>query len=74
MALHRPKVHYWNLVEAIYNWQAMDLYETAAVCVGEMGEAEKIRKFRPAPKISIVHATRGRPQARLAEGDGNGFP
>lgn len=62
MALHRPKVHYWNLVEAIYNWQAMDLYETAAVCVGEMGEAEKIRKFRPAPKISIIHATRGRPQ------------
>ena len=62
MTLHRPKAHYWNLVEAIYNWQAMDLYETASVCVGEAGEAEKIKKMRPAPKISIIHATRGRPQ------------
>ena len=62
MALARPKLHYWNLVESIYNWQAMDIYETAAVCVGELGEAEKIRKFRPTPKISIIHATRGRPQ------------
>ena len=62
MTLARPKLHYWNLVEAIYNWQAMDIFETASVCVGELGEAEKIRKFRPAPKISIIHATRGRPQ------------
>jgi len=62
MTLHRPKTHYWNLVEAIYNWQAMDLYETASVCVGEAGEAEKIKKMRPAPKISIIHATKGRPQ------------
>jgi glycosyltransferase involved in cell wall biosynthesis len=62
MTLHRPKVHYWNLVEAIYNWQAMNLYETASVCVGEIGEAEKIKKMRPAPKISIIHATKGRPQ------------
>jgi len=62
MTLHRPKTHYWNLVEAIYNWQAMDLYETASVCVGEFGEAEKMKKMRPTPKISIVHATRGRPQ------------
>ncbi|NBV72540.1 MAG: hypothetical protein EBR60_10980, partial [Burkholderiaceae bacterium] len=62
MTLHRPKAHYWNLVEAIYNWQAMDLYETASVCVGEAGEVEKIKKMRPAPKISIIHATKGRPQ------------
>jgi glycosyltransferase involved in cell wall biosynthesis len=62
MTLHRPKTHYWNLVEAIYNWQAMDLYETASVCVGETAEAEKIKKMRPAPKISIIHATKGRPQ------------
>lgn len=62
MALARPKLHYWNLVEAIYGWQAMDIYETAAVCVGELGEAEKIRKCRPAPKISVIHATRGRQQ------------
>jgi len=62
MALARPKLHYWNLVEAVYNWQAMDIYETAAVCVGELGEAEKIRKCRPAPKISVIHATRGRQQ------------
>jgi len=62
MTLQRPKVHYWNLVEAIYNWQAMDLYETASVCIGEIGEAEKMKKMRPDPKISIVHATKGRPQ------------
>jgi len=62
LTLHRPRVHYWNLVEAIYNWQAMDLYETASVCMGEASEADKIKKMRPAPKISIIHATKGRPQ------------
>jgi len=62
MTLARPKLHYWNLVEAVYNWQAMDIFETASVCVGELEEAEKIRKARPAPKISVIHATRGRPQ------------
>ena len=62
MTLARPKVHYWNLVESIYNWQAMDIFETASICVGELGEAEKIRKARPAPKISVIHATRGRHQ------------
>ena len=62
MALARPKNHYWNLNEAIYSWQAMDFYETASVCVHEEKEAEKIKKSRPTPKISIIHATRGRPQ------------
>jgi glycosyltransferase involved in cell wall biosynthesis len=62
MTLPRPKTHYWNLNEAIYQWQSMDLYETASVSVGEIGEAEKMKKVRPAPKISIIHATRGRPQ------------
>ena len=62
MTLPRPSQHYWNLVEAIYQWQAMDIYETACVCVGKKEEAEKIRKARPAPKISIIHATKGRPQ------------
>ena len=62
MSLPRPSSHYWNLVESIYQWQAMDLYETACVCVGKKEEAEKIRKAKPAPKISIIHATKGRPQ------------
>lgn len=62
MSLPRPSAHYWNLVESIYSWQAMDLYETACVCVGKKEEAEKIRKARPAPRISIIHATKGRPQ------------
>jgi hypothetical protein len=62
MSLPRPSQHYWNLVESIYSWQCLDLYETASVCVNKHDEAEKIRKSRPAPKISIIHATRGRPQ------------
>jgi len=62
MTLHRPKAHYWNQVEAIYNWQALDLFETASVCVGESVEVEKIKKMKPAPKISVIHATKGRPQ------------
>ena len=61
MTLPRPKTTYWNLNEAIYQWQALDLYETASVCVGELGEAEKMKKARPKPKISVIHATRGRP-------------
>ena len=62
MSLPRPTAHYWNLVEAIYQWQSLDIYETASVCVGKKEEAEKIKKTRPAPKISIIHATKGRPQ------------
>jgi glycosyltransferase involved in cell wall biosynthesis len=62
MSLPRPTQHYWNLVESIYQWQSMDLYETASVCMNRHDEAEKIRKARPAPKISIIHATRGRVQ------------
>jgi hypothetical protein len=62
MSLPRPSSHYWNQVEAIYNWQAMDMYETASVCVGKKDEAEKMKKMKPAPRITMVHATRGRPQ------------
>lgn len=62
MSLPRPSSHYWNQVEAIYNWQAMDLYETASICVGKMDEANKMKKMKPAPRITIVHATKGRPQ------------
>jgi hypothetical protein len=62
MSLPRPTQHYWNLVEAIYQWQSLDIYETASVCVGKHDEAQKIKKARPTPKISIIHATRGRPQ------------
>jgi hypothetical protein len=62
MSLPRPTAHYWNLVEAIYQWQSLDIYETASVCVGKKDEAEKMKKARPAPKISIIHATKGRPQ------------
>jgi len=62
MTLHRPKAHYWNQVEAIYNWQALDLFQTASVCVGETIEVEKVKKMKPAPKISVIHATRGRQQ------------
>ena len=62
MSLPRPSQHYWNLVEAIYQWQSLDIYETASVCVGKIEEAQKIKNSRPAPRISVIHATRGRPQ------------
>ena len=61
LTLPRPKTTYWNLNEAIYQWQSLDLYETASVCVGEIAEAEKMKKAKPAPRISVIHATRGRP-------------
>jgi len=62
MSLPRPSSHYWNQVEAIYGWQSMDLYETASACVGKSDEVAKMKKLKPAPRITMVHATRGRPQ------------
>jgi len=62
MSLPRPSTHYWNQVESIYNWQTIDMYETACVCVGKKDEADKMKKLKPSPRISIIHATRGRPQ------------
>lgn len=62
MTLQRPKTHYWNQVEDVYDWKALDLYQIACVCVGNTEESEKMLKMWPTPKITLVHATRGRPQ------------
>jgi hypothetical protein len=74
MALHRPKVHYWNLVEAIYNWQAMDLYETAAVCVRGDGGGREDSQVQTRPQNLNRSRHKRKATSRLAEGVGNGFP
>jgi glycosyltransferase involved in cell wall biosynthesis len=62
LGLDRPKAHYWNLVESIYNWQAFDLYLTACVCADKLDEHAKAKSLLPKPKISVLHATKGRNQ------------
>jgi glycosyltransferase involved in cell wall biosynthesis len=62
MVHKKPAVHYWTQVNAIYDWQALDLYRTACYCVGQKEEGDNIYKKWPVPKISIIHATKGRSQ------------
>ena len=62
MSLHRPIAHYWNLVESIYRWQALDLYESCLACTGRMEELKNVKNLRPKPRISVIHATKGRAQ------------
>jgi glycosyltransferase involved in cell wall biosynthesis len=62
MAMPRPHLHYWNQVHAIYDWQALDGYRMASICYSQKEEVAKLMNMYPKPKISIVHATRGRPQ------------
>jgi len=62
MVHKKPATHYWTQVNAVYDWQAMDLYRTACYCVGQKQEGDEIYKKWPQPKISVIHATKGRPQ------------
>jgi len=62
MAMPKPQLHYWNQVHAIYEWQALDAYRVASICHGQKEEVQKLNNFYPKPKISVVHATRGRSQ------------
>ena len=66
MAMPRPTAHYWNQVKAIYEWQLLDGYRIASICHNQKEEAEKVKNLYPKPRISIVHATRGRPQQAFA--------
>ena len=66
MATIRPNKHEWNDREAAYGWLGNDLYAQALRAAGYPQEAELVRQecFRQAGgvKISLIHATRGRPQ------------
>lgn len=64
ISLPRPSTHYWNLQEPVYRWQTLDIYRTASMCVGNTAEIENANRAWANPKITMVHATRGR--AKLA--------
>ena len=63
-----PGISIWNCQRSIYDFECIDLYIAAARMTGDMAEVEKItaswRKQSPV-KISILHATRGRPQEAI---------
>ena len=61
MAMPKPALHYWNQVKSIYDWQLLDGYRIASICYGQKEEAAKLQNYYPKPRISIIHATRGRP-------------
>jgi glycosyltransferase involved in cell wall biosynthesis len=60
-----PGVTVWNAQRTVYDFECIDLYITACRAVGDNDEAARVwaswRKIRPV-KISVCHATRGRPQ------------
>jgi len=68
MVLPDPGVTQWNAQRAIYDFECIDLYIAAARAVGDNAEADKIeaqwRKLKPV-RISVCHATRGRPQEAI---------
>ena len=63
ISLPRPSTHYWNLQEPVYRWQTLDIYRTASMCIGNTAEIANANKaWANPPKISVIHATRGRAQ------------
>lgn len=72
MNLPKPRIQYWSLNHAWYDWKGLDLYCRAARFFGvEEDEISKIwiptKDFHPSfiapcPTISVIHATLGRPQ------------
>lgn len=63
-----PGVKIWNAQRTIYDFECIDLYLAACRAVGDMAEAEKIETMWRAQKpvkISVCHATRGRPQEAI---------
>lgn len=63
-----PGITQWNAQRQIYDFECIDLYIAAARAAGDTAEADKIeaqwRKQKPV-KISVCHATRGRPQEAI---------
>jgi len=71
MATPLPEKPAWNSRSAAYGWLGDEIYAQALRVAGNPNEAERIRRAsltsRGGPRISLIHATRGRPhQASLA--------
>ena len=72
MSLPRPTQHYWNLVEAIYQWQSLDIYETASVCVGSTMRRKRLKRLGLRPKFQSF-TQQGEGRKSHGKGDTNGF-
>lgn len=65
VALPKPPTNIWTLQKSWYGWQGADLLAFCLRLNGRTKEAEKVmQKVRGGqqPNITLVHATRGRPQ------------
>jgi glycosyltransferase involved in cell wall biosynthesis len=63
-----PGVKTWNAQRTVYDFDCIDLYLAACRAVGDSTEADKIEKMWRAQKpikITVCHATRGRPQEAI---------
>jgi len=63
-----PGVKIWNAQRTVYDFECIDLYLAACKAVGDTAEAEKIENMWRAQKpvkITVCHATRGRPQEAI---------
>jgi glycosyltransferase involved in cell wall biosynthesis len=63
-----PGVKTWNAQRTVYDFECIDLYLAACRAVGDTTEADKIEKMWRAQKpvkITVCHATRGRPQEAI---------
>jgi glycosyltransferase involved in cell wall biosynthesis len=63
-----PGIKIWNAQRTVYDFECIDLYLAACKAVGDTAEAEKIEKMWRAQKpvrITVCHATRGRPQEAI---------
>jgi glycosyltransferase involved in cell wall biosynthesis len=63
-----PGLKIWNAQRTVYDFECIDLYLAACRAVGDTTEADKIEKMwrsQKPVKISVCHATRGRPQEAI---------
>jgi glycosyltransferase involved in cell wall biosynthesis len=64
MALDRPREYLWNAREMYYGWFGIKIYAMALRLNGQRAKADAIQHnhfHRHGAKISLLHATRGRP-------------
>jgi hypothetical protein len=69
MHLPIPAKTYWSLNREWYDWKGFYLYTQTLRLIDKKGEADRLelnRHIKAGQKISLIHATRGRPQQALA--------
>jgi hypothetical protein len=72
MALPIPSKTYWTLNREWYDWKGFYLYTQTLRLTAQYAEAERLERDRfekGGKKISLLHATRGRPDQALAARD-----